>query len=277
MHRLLAVVFAIGLAALSCFGQASAINGQIEGTVTDPSGAVVTGATVTITNVGTGFTRTLKTDESGFFRFPVLPLGTYTVKTVASGFAEKNQEGIAIEAGRIATVNLSLGLASTGQTVQVTGDASVVEPGRTDLGTTLSTNLTENLPLISRNPYNFILIQENSSARPNTEFGVPRKINANGFSDRINYQLDGSNNTESDRDGIRLLPISDTFIAEVQQVNNGFAPEFGNTTGTIFNAVTKSGTNDLHGEAFYIFRRPSFNARPTLLAPTAPLPNLSLD
>jgi hypothetical protein len=265
------------LAVMSCFGQASAINGQIESTVTDPSGAVVSGATVTIQNANTGFTRTLKTDESGFVRFPVLPLGTYTIKAVASGFAEKTQDGVVIEAGRIATVNVTLGLATTGQTVQVTADASVVEPGRTDLGTTLTTNLTENLPLLSRNPYNFILIQENSSARPNTEFGVPRKINANGFTDRINYQLDGNNNTESDRAGIRLLPISDTFVGEVQQVNNGFSPEFGNTTGTIFNAVTKSGTNDLHGEAFYIFRRPSFNARPTLLAPSAPLPNLSLD
>jgi len=277
MYRLFVATLLLVLAAMSCFGQASAVNGQIEGTVTDPSGAVVTGATVTVTNVNTGFTRTLKTDESGFFRFTVLPLGSYTVKVTAPGFAEKTQEGVAIEAGRIATVNVGLGLASTGQTVQVTGDASVVEPGRTDLGTTLSTNMTENLPLLSRNPYNFILIQENSSARPNTEFGVPRKINANGFSDRINYQIDGSNNTESDRFGIRLLPISDTFIAEVQQVNNGFAPEFGNTSGTIFNAITQSGTNGLHGELHYIFRRPSFNARPTLLAPTAPLPDLSVD
>ncbi|HYL39150.1 MAG TPA: TonB-dependent receptor [Bryobacteraceae bacterium] len=276
MNRLSVAALALVLAAMSCFGQASAINGQIESTVTDPSGAVVSGATVTIENVNTGFTRSLKTDESGFVRFPVLPLGTYTVKAVAPGFAEKTQEGVVIEAGRIATVNVSLGLATTGQTVQVTADASVVEPGRTDLGTTLSTNLTGNLPLLSRNPYNFILIQENSSARPNTEFGVPRKINANGFSDRINYQLDGSNNTESDRDGIRLLPISDTFIAEVQQVNNGFAPEFGNTTGTIFNAVTKSGTNDLHGEAAYIFGRSSLNAKPAF-APLAPKPDRSLD
>ena len=82
-----------------------------------------------------------------------------------------------------------------------------------------------NLPLVSRNPYNFILFQPNVSGRANTEFGVPRKINANGFNGRINYQLDGSNNTESDRAGIRLIPISDTYVAEIQQVSNGFAPE----------------------------------------------------
>jgi carboxypeptidase family protein/TonB-dependent receptor-like protein len=277
MQRYLLAFVLVFIAALSLFGQASAINGQIEGTVTDPSGAVVPGATITVENVNTGFTRSLKTDESGFFRIPVLPLGTYTLKASASGFADWTRNGILLSAGTTATVDVSLGIAGTERAIQVTADAPIVEPGRTDLGTVLTTNLTENLPLLSRNPYNFILIQPNASARPNTEFGVPRKINANGFTDRINYQLDGSNNTQSDRAGIRLLPISNTFIAEVQQVNNGFAPEFGNTSGTVFNAITKSGTNDLRGELAYIFRRPDFNARPTLLSPSARKPNLSVD
>jgi hypothetical protein len=278
MKRLLflAALFLV-LAMPACFGQASAINGQIEGTVTDPSGAVVPGATVTIENVGTGLRRELKTDSSGFFRFTVLPLGTYNLKVVTSGFADQAHNGIEVEAGSTATVNVAVRVAGTSGIVEVTSSAPIVEPGRTDLGSMLSTNSIENLPLLSRNPYNFILIQPNASARPNTEFGVPRKINANGFTDRINYQLDGNNNTQSDRAGIRLLPISDTFIGEVQQVNNGFAPEFGNTSGTVFNAITKSGANQLHGELAYIFRRPGFNARPTLLAPTAPRPDLSVD
>lgn len=278
MNRLLflGLVFLLALVS-NCFGQASAINGQIEGTITDPSGAVVPNATVIVANIDTGFTRTLRTDASGFFRFTVLPLGTYKLTAEAAGFAREERPGIVITAGSTATVNLGLGLAGVERNIVVTATAPVVEPGRTDLGSMLTTNQTENLPLLSRNPYNFILLQPNSSARPNTEFGVPRKINANGFTDRINYQLDGSNNTQSDRSGIRLLPISDTFVAEVQQVNNGFSPEFGNTTGTVFNAVTKSGTNELHGEAAYIFRRPSFNARPTLLSPTAPKPDLSVD
>jgi hypothetical protein len=278
MKRLVFLAAIIFLVAVPCcFGQAAAINGQIEGTVTDPSGAVVPGASITIENVNTGFKRELKTDNSGFFRFPVLPLGSYSLKAAASGFAEATRSGIVINAGSTATENLTLLVTGSAEIVEVTSSAPVVEPGRTDLGSTLSTASIENLPLPSRNPYNFILIQPNASARPNTEFGVPRKINANGFTDRINYELDGSNNTQSDRAGIRLLPISDTFIAEVQQVNNGFAPEFGNTSGTVFNAITKSGTNELHGEAAYIFRRPGFNARPTLLAPTAPKPDLSVD
>src|SRR6202049_1318870 len=219
MTRLMFLVAIIFLVAVPCcFGQAAAINGQIEGTVTDPSGAVVPGASITIENVNTGFKRELKTDNSGFFRFPVLPLGSYNLKAAASGFAEATRSGIVINAASTATENLTLSVTGTSEIVEVTSSAPVVEPGRTDLGSTLSTASIENLPLPSRNPYNFILIQPNASARPNTEFGVPRKINANGFTDRVNYELDGSNNTQSDRAGIRLLPISDTFISEVQQV-----------------------------------------------------------
>ena len=264
------------VSAPAAFGQAAAINGQIEGTVTDPTGAVVPNAAVTIQNTETGFTRTLNTDQNGFYRFPVLPLGRYEITVKASGFSTRQYEA-ALEAGQTATVDVALAVGGETVKVEVSAAVPVIEPGRTDLGSTLSTYQTENLPLVSRNPYNFILLQPNASARPNTEFGVPRKINANGFDDRINYQLDGTNNTESDRSGIRLLPISDTYIAEVQQVNNGFAPEFGNTVGTVFNAVTKSGTNELHGEGGYIFRRTDFNARPTLLSPSAPKPDLNVD
>src|SRR3954452_7551030 len=136
--------------------------------------------------------------------------------------------------------------------------AALTDPSRSDIGSTLSANMVRNLPLVSRNPYNFILFQPNVSGRGNTEFGVPRKINANGFNGRINYQIDGSNNTESDRAGIRLIPISDPYIKEIQSVSNGFAPEFGNTVGTVFNTITRSGTNEFHGEAAYLFRRTDF-------------------
>ncbi|HYL75387.1 MAG TPA: TonB-dependent receptor [Bryobacteraceae bacterium] len=277
MQRMLLLAALVVLVAVpNCFGQAAAINGQIEGTVTDPTGAVVPGAAVSIENVNTGFKRELKTDDSGFFRFTVLPLGTYNLKVVTTGFSPGARNGVVIDAGATATVDIQLRVGGTAEVVDVTSASPVVEPGRTDLGSMLTQNSIENLPLVSRNPYNFILVQPNASARPNTEFGVPRKINANGFTDRINYELDGSNNTQSDRAGIRLLPISDTFIGEVQQVNNGFAPEFGNTSGTFFNAITKSGTNGLHGEAAYIFGRSSLNAKPAF-APLAPKPDRSLD
>jgi hypothetical protein len=265
------------VASAVCFGQAAAINGQIVGTVADPSGAAVAGASVRARNVGTGFTQTVTTSEGGLYRFNVLPLGDYEVKVEAPGFASVRRTGIALNAGATATIDFALSLSSVSSEVVVSAAAPVVDPSRTDLGSTLSNNAVTNLPLVSRNPYNFILLQPNVTGRENTEFGVPRKVDANGFNGRINYQLDGSNNTESDRAGIRLLPISDTWIQEVQTVSNGFAPEFGNTVGTVFNTVTKSGANDYHGEGGWIFRRTPFSARPALLAPSVPAPELNVD
>ncbi|MCX6626086.1 MAG: carboxypeptidase-like regulatory domain-containing protein [Candidatus Solibacter sp.] len=276
--KLSALVVGFGLAlAANVFGQASAINGEITGTVTDPSGAAVSGATVQISNTDTGFKQSAKTGDAGLYRFAVLPLGTYAVEVQAPGFGTIRRTGIALSAGATATVDVTVNVAGTTTMVDVTASAAITEPSRIDLGSTLSENMTRNLPLVSRNPYNFILFQPNVSGRANTEFGVPRKINANGFNGRINYQLDGSNNTESDRAGIRLIPISNIYVAEVQQVSNGFAPEFGNTVGTVFNTVTKSGANEYHGEGAYLFRRTNFSARPKLLSSTALVPEVNVD
>ena len=260
-----------------CFGQASAINGEITGTVSDPSGAALPNATVQATNTGTGFKQEVKTVDSGLYRLTLLPLGTYDLEIQAPGFALSRRTGVVLSAGQIATVDVNLQVAGTATTVEVSSAALITDPSRTDFGSTLDFNTTTNLPLVSRNPYNFILFQPNVSGRANTEFGVPRKINANGFNGRINYLIDGSNNTESDRAGIRLIPISETYVGEVQQVSNGFAPEFGNTVGTVFNTITRSGTNEFHGEAAYFFRRTDFNARPKLLAATTPTPQINVD
>ena len=99
-----------------------------------------------------------------------------------------------------------------------------------------------NLPLVARNPYNFALVQPGVTGIENVEFGVPR-LAANGAAMRINYQIDGNTNTEKDRAGLRLLPMSEVMIQEVKVVTTGFAPEFGQTMGMVYNAVTPSGTN----------------------------------
>jgi hypothetical protein len=260
-----------------CLGQASAMNGEISGTVTDPAGGSIANAVVKITNISTGFRQTGKTGDSGLYRFSLLPLGVYDLEVQAGGFAIVKQSGIEVNAGATVTVNLSMQLPGSTTQVEVTATSAIGDPGRTDLGTTLDNNTTGNLPLVSRNPYNFILFQPNVSGIENTEFGVPRKINANGFDDRVNYEIDGSNDTESDRAGIRLIPISNTYVEEVQEVSNGFAPEFGNTVGTVFNTITKSGTNDFHGEGGYIFRRTPFSARPKLLPANEPTPEVNLN
>lgn len=265
------------LAALPVFPQAAAIDGQIEGVVRDQSGGVLANATVSARNLGTGLERKVETNEAGYYRFSIIPRGRYEVVAGAKGFASLKKTGIEINAGTTATVDFDLGVQTTSTEVVVSAAAPVTEPGRTDIGGTLSANQVTNLPLVSRNPYNFIFYQPNVTGRANTEFGVPRKINANGFNGRINYQLDGGNNVQSDRVGIRLIPISNTFVEEIQSVSNGFAPEFGNTVGTVFNTITKSGSNEYHGEAAYLFRRTDFSARPALLREGVATPQTNVD
>jgi hypothetical protein len=272
-------VFATALllsANVTGFAQSQALNGQIEGTVSDKNGAFIPNASVKIVNIETGATRNLTTDESGVYRAPLLPLGTYRVTVEAPNFKKLVREGITLTTGQTATVALTLEVGQVSELVTVSADAPIADPGKIDLGRVMNTVEVHNLPLVSRNPYNFALLQSNVTGRPNVEFGVPR-INANGYARRTNYQLDGNNNTQSDRSGIRLMPISELFVSEVQLVTNGFAPEFGNTPGLIMNAVTPSGTNAFHGHASYRFRRTSFSARPFFSDPTKPKPKTKVD
>lgn len=259
------------------FGQAAAINGQITGAVTDATGAAVAGARVKAVNTQTGYEQEVQTISSGLYRLTLLPLGSYSLSVQAAGFAPYKQTGIEITAGSSPSIDVALGVSGVTTEVVVNAAAPIVDTGRTDQGFTLNLNAVHNLPLVSRNPYNFILQQPNVTGRGNTEFGVPRKVNANGFVGRINYQVDGSSNVQSDRAGIRLMPISQTWVQEVQSVSNGYAPEFGNTVGTVFNTITRSGTNDYHGEAAYLFRRTAMSARPALLAFDRPAPDVNVD
>ncbi|MGB7070279.1 MAG: TonB-dependent receptor [Pyrinomonadaceae bacterium] len=271
---LLTAIFASNFAFVS--GQSQAINGQIEGTVTDSNGAAVPGAGILVKNVETGAERSLTTDSGGVYRVPLLPLGTYRVTVEAANFKRLIRDGVTLTTGQTATVDIALETGGLTETVTVTMDAPIADPGKIDLGRVLNTRELQNLPLVSRNPYNYALLQANVTGRPNVEFGVPR-INANGYTRRTNYQLDGNNNTQADRGGIRLMPISDTFISEVQLVTNGFAAEFGNTPGLIMNAVTPTGTNGFHGSASYRFRRTPFSSRPFNISPTAVKPETKVD
>lgn len=271
------------LAIIMCFGvanqinaQSQALNGQIEGVVTDASGAAVPAAAITVRNIETGTERQITSDESGVYRAPLLPLGTYRVTAEVANFKRLVREGITLTTGQTATVDLSLEAGDVSATVTVSSDAPIADAAKIDVGRVMNTREVQNLPLVSRNPYNYALLQANVTGRPNAEFGVPR-INANGYTRRTNYQLDGNNNTQADRAGIRLMPISDTFISEVQLVTNGFSAEFGNTPGLIFNAVTPSGTNGIHGSVGYRFRRTPFSSRPFNISPTALKPKTNVD
>ncbi len=256
--------------------QSQAINGTIRGRITDPGGSAVLDAKVTVINVDTGFRRTVPTEGEGYYVVPNLPLGTYTVTVEKEGFSTVRHPNIILEAGKEAAIDEQLKIGEVATIVEVAGGGPIIEPTRINTGRTIDEREIVNLPLTSRNPYNLILFQPGVSGHPNAELGIPRTVNTNGQLDRINYQMDGMVDTQSDRHGLRLFPISEVYVREVQTVSNGYAPEFGGTTGNIFNVITNSGTNDYHGMFQYIRRSVDATARPLLLAADKPKPNLAL-
>jgi hypothetical protein len=241
--------------------QSQALDGQIEGSVTDQNGAAVASARISVTNIGTGAIRNMLSDSVGIFRVPLLPLGTYRLIAEAPNYKKVVREGVTLVTGQTATVDITLTPGEPRETVIVVADAPVADAGKTDLGRVMNAREVHNIPLPTRNPYNFIILQAGVTGRPNRGFNYPQ-INVNGFARRVNYLLDGNTNTRGDQAGARLLSISETYLNEMQLLAPSFAAEFGDTTGLIVNMVTPAGTNDLHGSALYFFRRPWFYARP---------------
>jgi Carboxypeptidase regulatory-like domain len=223
--RAIAALFVLGTA-LPALAQSQAINGSIEGTVTDSSGAALPGVTITITNTDTGAQRVVVSGGEGTYRAPLLSLGSYDVTAELAGFKKFEQKGLTLSAGQTAVINVTLPVGNVSEVITVTGESPIANPGKIDLGRTIGEAEVKNLPLVSRNPYNFAFLQANVTGYENNEFGVPR-INANGSQMRTNYQLDGNTNTEKDRAGLRMLPVSEVLVREVKLVTNGFAPEFG--------------------------------------------------
>ncbi len=275
MVRVLRIVFACALvlsaAALSS-AQSQSVNGTIEGTVSDESGGALPGVSVTVANLDTGDTRVAVTNDSGVYRAPLLPLGRYRVSAELQGFKKFEQQGLTLSAGQSAVINVTLSVGNLTETVTVTREAPISEPGKIDLGRTIGETEIRNLPLVSRNPYNFAFLQANVAGYENNEFGVPR-INANGTQMHTNYQIDGNTNTEKDRAGLRMLPISEALVREVKVITNGFAPEFGQTTGMVYNAITQSGTNSVRGSASFRFKRNAMSSRPFFLSQKARTPD----
>jgi hypothetical protein len=261
MFRLSLTVLVSLFLASTAAAQGQAINGTIEGTVTDTSGAVLPGVTVTVVNIDTGDTRVVVTNESGVFRAPLLPLGSFRVSAELQGFRKYEQSGISLSAGQIAVINVSLGVGAVTEVVSVTAEASILDLARIEQGRTINEREIKTLPLTSGNPYNFALMQPGVVGFETQEFGVPR-LTANGALLRVNYQIDGNDNTQKDRAGLRQMPISDVMVREVKVVTTGYAPEFGQTMGLVYNAITPSGTNLMHGDASYRFQRKPLVAFP---------------
>lgn len=276
----LSVVLGATLAAggsIAAYAQSQSINGTIRGRAADATGASLPGATVTVVNTDIGYTKSVATDGDGLFVLLNLPLGSYKITVSKSDFSSVDYQSIVLNAGKELTLDPILKVGATTTEVDVTAESGGIDPSTLNLQRTLDAREVQNLPLTSRNPYNFILFQPGVSGHPNPELGIPRTVNTNGLLDRINYQMDGMVNTESDRIGLRLFPIGEIFVKEVQTVSNSFAPEFGWTSGNVYNVISNSGTNNLHGKFQYIQRWKDATAYSFFSNKSLPKTNLELE
>ncbi|MCS6884304.1 MAG: TonB-dependent receptor [Acidobacteriota bacterium] len=249
----------------SVVGLAQQASGNLDGVIFDSTGAVVAGAEVNVVSTETGEQRTFQTDEAGRYRFSSLRVGEYMIKVIASGFAPLERKGVIVEVGRTVTLDLTLQVGSAGsEVVTIAADAPVVETTRTQVSSVVGKRAVKDLPVNGRNFQEFILLTPGVSPDPRAgdiSFGGLRGTNNS-------LQIDGSDNNNTffgqtlGRTGSGRAPyqFSKDAIREFQVNTNTYAAEYGRAGGAVINAVTKSGTNDFHGNAFLFFRDRSLNA-----------------
>ncbi len=233
-------------------------SGSLEGTITDPSGALVPGARLTVTNTANGSSFSAFSNAEGMYRFPVLPVGTYDLKVQKPGFGDNNRQGVDISVGGKVTLDIKMAVAGATQAVTVTAEEPVVETSRTQLSTTVDQNSVRELPVNGRNFLDFVLLTP----------GVTRDVRSGDLSfagqrGTLNsLTVDGAddNNTffgqTTGRTGSGRAPyqFSQDAVQEFQVNTNGYSAELGRAGGAVINVVTKSGSNTIHGGAFWFFR-----------------------
>jgi len=247
----------IAIFATAALAQSQATTGLIQGTVVDPNGAVVSGASITVRNTGTGFERTVTSNSDGFFTAPLLPLGTYRVTTSASGFSNTVLENVEVTIGNTLSLNIAMKVGGTTETVNVTGDAEAVDTARTELSTQINQRSVENLPINRRDFSRFALLTPGVSIVQGPD-GDEISINGQkGIQNNVSIDGADANNPffGEQRGGQRpAFTISLESVKEFQVVPVGASAEFGRSSGGFINAVTKSGTNRFSGSAFLFFR-----------------------
>ena len=262
-------VLSLLLCVAQLFAQ-STTTGGISGSVTDPQGGVVPNATVTVTNIATNAAVTAVTNTDGGYRVTNLQPGTYKVETAVSGFAPALADNIVVEVGRSTPVDIPLTLGSATAEVEVTAEAPVVNVTDNANASNFDQTQINELPINGRRWSNFALLSP--SAVPDGTFGL---ISFRGISGLLNNNtIDGGDNNQAffseERGRTRInYSISQASIREFQVNTSNYSAEYGRSAGGVTNAVTKSGTNEFHGEVFYYNRNNRNGARnPLQFVPT---------
>lgn len=244
------------------FAQTQANTGQIEGFVTDPAGANVPGVTVKIRNTETNQTREVTTNEEGFYRASLLQIGSYEIAVESSGFAAYTQSGITLSTGQILSVNPKLALAGSQTQVNVVADANLIEASRTNISRAVNQIDVTELPNLSSSELNYAFLQPFVSGDPPREYEAPR-LDFGGLSRRLNFQVDGFQNSTAQQKAFRVIIFSTAALQETQIATYGATAESGRTGGPgVINNIIKSGTNKFSGTVRYQTYRKAFNALP---------------
>ncbi|HEY7617505.1 MAG TPA: TonB-dependent receptor, partial [Terriglobales bacterium] len=263
------------LAGLNAAGQQ--ITGNIRGTVTDPSGAVVRSAAVSARQTETGFSRAAQTDRDGAYLLLELPVGHYQLVVEAKGFQKYLQDGISLSVNQTATVPVRLVVGAESQQVQVSADAQFIQSTVTSLGKTVQEREILDLPLNGRHfsqlgtlqpgvvPITPGLLEAGGSLRS----GQPYAVNGQR-PESNNFLVDGANNFNGVDGGFVLEPPVDA-ITEFKILTHGANAEFGHSTGSTTNIVTRSGSNSIHGSAWEFLRNDALDASDFIAKEVTPL------
>jgi outer membrane receptor protein involved in Fe transport len=240
------------LLSLALVVQAQTSRGTVSGTVADTTGAVISGATVTLTNTETTLSRTAVTNEAGFYRFDAIDLGTYSLAVSASGFGTVTKTGVVVNANQTSAVDAQLAPGEQQVTVDVVSEAGAALQTEAPVrGGNISTTQVTELPFSTRNPVSLALTLPGVSSNRGG-FGVGT-FSVNGARGRSNnFLIDGTENNDISVAGQGFQITNPDAVQEVSVQTSNYDSEFGRSGGAVVNAITKSGTNEFHGTLSYL-------------------------
>lgn len=247
------------LLTMPLLARAQEATGKILGTVTDPQGAVVASARVTVTNTATQVSRETVTDNEGNYQVLSLPRGTYRVTVEHEGFKKLVSDDQTLQINQALRVDPVLEIGATSQVVEVTVQSSAVETINPTLGQSVTSRPIVNLPLNGRNVLDLARLQPGVSENNPSDSGAGSFNIAGGRADSVTFLLDGGNNNNLLSNGVVFNPNPDT-VAEFRLLTSNYTAEYGRNGGGIISVVTKSGTNTLHGTVYDFLRNDALNA-----------------
>jgi Carboxypeptidase regulatory-like domain len=253
--------FVLLLSAIT-FAQGGAATGDLHVVVKDPNGNVITNAMVTVSDQGKGVERTATSDGQGGYSAQLLPPGTYTVKVSAPGFGDVKDTGVAITVGGLLELPVALDVSGKTEVIDVSAQGELVETSRSSTTDTIGQRRIDNLPINGRNYINFTLTDSQvvHDAAPNLGAAPTSGLNMSGQRARSNLvNVDGTDATDNSVNGVRST-VSQEAVQEFQIITNNYAAEYGRAAGGVVNIITRSGSNQFHGDVYGYLRNRNFQA-----------------